>query len=310
MTTTKSTSNCPICGSDVFSIHLAGVRDYNFGGIEGSFDIATCMACGTRQQWPMLTKEQALAFYPENYTHYNFSKSKIRTLLMKLYFRPLIQSLRATGLSEGSSLLDIGSGSGEKAAFLRDELGIDVIGLEPNGGASKKALEIFDVKTINDFFPSKKLGNKKFDVIYLNHVIEHVPDPLNLLREIYNHLKPGGYLYGETENSDALSAKFFGKYWSLYHMPFHLYFFTNQTLSALFRKVDFGELQVQTSWDPSCIPISISNWTRRNKKPNEIPGPKINFYMVKMFFWLPLSFLDRPRGPVLKFQARRPINSQ
>ena len=43
-------------------------------------------------------------------------------------------------------------------------------------------------------------------------------------------LKPGGYVVGETENIDCLSYRLFGPYWSLLHLPYHLLFFTPDTL--------------------------------------------------------------------------------
>jgi len=43
-----------------------------------------------------------------------------------------------------------------------------------------------------------------FDVVYLDSVIEHVPDPEKMLKEIERILKPGGSIYIITPNADAL----------------------------------------------------------------------------------------------------------
>ena len=218
-------SPCGVCGAPVTVPYLDNVRDYQFGGIHWTGAIKGCSACGLLQQSPMPTREQALALYPENYTHYNFQPSNFRTMLMKLYFRDLIALLKKLGQKSGDKLLDIGCASGEKAAFLRDSLKLDVTGLEPNAQAAERAQTVFGVKTINDFFPTREIAPNTFDFIYFNHVIEHVPEPVRLLNAIAEALKPGGWLIGETENITAPSARIFGRYWSLCHLPFHLYFF-------------------------------------------------------------------------------------
>lgn len=305
MDVNSSFQKCGLCGESVGRPFLQGLRDLQYGGIERVADISACNACGLLQQSPMPTREEALGFYPENYTHYNFRPSRLRTALQRVYFRPLVKLLRSLGAKPGDRVLDIGSATGDKAAFLRDHLGFSVTGLEPNARAAARAREVFGVETIADFFPSPKLANERFDFIYFNHVIEHVPEPVQLLNDIHHALKPGGWLIGETENISAPSAKLFGRYWSLYHMPFHLYFFTPESLADVFRASRFEGMQHYCTWDPSCIPISIRNYLRRNKRPDEVKGTPIPGLVLWMLLSAPIAILEKSRGPVIRFWAQR-----
>ena len=297
--------SCGVCGAPVTVPYLSGARDYQFG-VDFLAEIKGCSICGLLQQSPMPTREQALAFYPKNYTHYNFTPSRLRSLLIGIYFRPLTKLLLGMGANPSQTLLDIGCGPGEKAAFLRDRLGLQVVGLEPNELAAKRARDIFGVETINDFFPSKKIGPQSFDFVYFNHVIEHVPDPVALLNSSYETLKPGGWLIGETENITSLSSRVFGRYWSLCHMPFHLYFFSPDTLRRTFAASMFGPPTLETLWDPSVVVISLQNILRRHKAPGEIRSAQVPGYFAWLLLTSPLAVIEQFNGPIIRFWVQKP----
>jgi SAM-dependent methyltransferase len=304
---TDRSSSCGVCGAPVTIPHLDAVRDYQFGGIPWTGAIKGCSACGLLQQSPMPTREEALALYPDSYTHYNFEPSRFRTTLMAIYFRDLIGLLKKLNAEPGNKLLDIGCASGEKAAFLRDKLELDVTGLEPNSRAAERARSVFGVKTINDFFPTREIAPNTFDFVYFNHVIEHVPQPVQLLNAIHDALKPGGWLIGETENVTAPSAKLFGRYWALCHIPFHLYFFSPDTLRRTFDASLLKNPEMVHKWDPSVIVISLQNYMRRNKSPQEINNAQVPGYMLWMLMTAPLAFLERKNGPVLRFWVQKRV---
>jgi len=296
---------CGVCRAPVTRPYLDNVRDYQFGGIDWTGSIMGCNACGLLQQAPMPTREEALALYPENYTHYNFEPSRLRTMLMRLFFRDLIGLFHKLGARRSHRLLDLGCGCGEKAAFLRDRLKLDVTGLEPNSAAAERSRTVFKVDTINDFFPTKAIQPKSFDFIYFNHVIEHVPEPVQLLNAISDALKPGGWLIGETENITCPSARLFGRYWSLCHVPFHLYFFSPGTLRGTFNASSLKNPTLSSVWDPSVIVLSLQNVMRRNKSPDEITNVRVFGYMLWMLLTAPLAILERNNGPVIRFWVQK-----
>jgi len=71
------------------------------------------------------------------------------------------------------------------------------------------------------------------------HVIEHVPDPLDTLKEILRVLRPGGVLVMETPCYDTLMFKLLGRRERSLSCEGHIYFFTAPTLKALSEKAGF-----------------------------------------------------------------------
>ena len=72
-----------------------------------------------------------------------------------------------------------------------------------------------------------------FDLVTAFHVLEHLPDPLGVLRRMLGWLAPGGSAVIEVPNVAGAGARLFGRYWSGLDMPRHLVHFTPATLTAL-----------------------------------------------------------------------------
>ncbi len=120
----------------------------------------------------------------------------------------------------GKRLLDVGCGNGE---FLRRamEMGLRCSGCEPDQAAAELCRkEGLDVLHGDAFDPS--LDPLRFDVITLNHVIEHVEDPAHLIVRLHTLLQPGGVLWMGLPNPSAIGIGVFGAGWKGLHPPFHL----------------------------------------------------------------------------------------
>jgi len=85
--------------------------------------------------------------------------------------------------------------------------------------------------------------DEQFDVITLSHVIEHVPNPIQVLSACFKALKPGGFLWIETPNIDAEGNRLFGKNWRGLEPPRHLVLFTLNSLQLTLTKVGFNKLE-------------------------------------------------------------------
>jgi SAM-dependent methyltransferase len=104
------------------------------------------------------------------------------------------------------------------AAYARDKLGFDV--------------------TVGDF-SALEPEPATFDLITMLDVIEHLPDPMQGLRNAAATLAPGGALFIATPNFAGLPARAQGANWGLIEPEHHLYYFTPDTLGKMLEKAGF-----------------------------------------------------------------------
>ena len=140
--------------------------------------------------------------------------------------------------AEKGTLLDIGAGTGD---FLNQakKSGWEVTGIEPSAAARKRAFE----KGINLFEEEAKVGERKFDVITMWHVLEHVPDVEKQIEWIKNHLSTDGVLIVAVPNFNSYDAKYYKNFWAAWDVPRHLHHFSSKSIKTLFEKNGFNLME-------------------------------------------------------------------
>ncbi|MDQ6996161.1 MAG: class I SAM-dependent methyltransferase [Mariprofundus sp.] len=157
--------------------------------------------------------------------------------------------LRFIGKSaESMSLLDVGCSSGSSLQVALD-FGFGVVkGVEPAQAPAETAISNgFDVTV--GFLEDACYKDSSFDVILLFEVIEHLPEPLPLIKEIHRILKPGGILLLSTGNALSWTANVLGARWTFFSMQEHgghISFFSPQSIRILAELTKFTLLDVQT----------------------------------------------------------------
>lgn len=86
-----------------------------------------------------------------------------------------------------------------------------------------------------------------FDAVVMSHVIEHVPDPLRILKECFRILKPGGVLVVLTPNTLSLGHKLYGRNWRGLEPPRHLHLFNTNALQNLALDAGFDDVSCRSS---------------------------------------------------------------
>ncbi|MFZ5932933.1 MAG: class I SAM-dependent methyltransferase, partial [Patescibacteria group bacterium] len=133
-------------------------------------------------------------------------------------------------------VLDVGASNGGLLDILKKE-GWETWGVEPSKNAliaKKKGHKIF-----KDYFEKVELPEASFDLVTFNHTLEHMDEPLAVLKKVGSLLKKGGTLFVDVPNRGGLSAKVLGKRWPYLLPNEHKWQFTRQSLTNLFRKAGF-----------------------------------------------------------------------
>ena len=134
-------------------------------------------------------------------------------------------------------LLDIGCGNGDFLARMRD-LGWTVRGIEPDGVAVESALTR-GLEVRWGMLEPDAYDERSFDVVTLNHVIEHVPNPAEVLACCHRILDHQGWLIISTPNARSWCHRRFGRDWLCLEPPRHLNIFTISSMKRLAESAGF-----------------------------------------------------------------------
>lgn len=142
-------------------------------------------------------------------------------------------------------LLEIGCGSGDALSFMKslgwETCGVDV---DPAGAAAAQARGL-DVRA--SVLEEQRFPSESFDAIVMNHVIEHLHEPLATLAECRRLLRRGGRLVLVTPNTSSLWHRMFGEAWMHLDPPRHLQLYSPAALRQLAASAGFDVRECRTS---------------------------------------------------------------
>lgn len=228
-------TKCPLCKSGHFLNH-SEVTD--FAVSKETFVLCKCTKCDLLFTNPRPDQSEIGPYYefPQYFSHDDQSKSLTQWVYNKARKRniqnkiSLIQSLLNTG-----SWLDYGCGTGE-LLYAAQENGWKVSGVEPNQKARSLATNKLN-KSIKSELSEIK-SNKKFDIITLFHVLEHIHELKSSLKTLIKHLNSKGYILIAIPNPESFDAKKYGKFWAGWDVPRHLYHFSRSAMIFLEKEFD------------------------------------------------------------------------
>lgn len=126
-------------------------------------------------------------------------------------------------------LLDIGAGTGDFLLTAKNN-GWNTVGIEP----SEKAKAIAQKKGVELKSNLSDFNDHSFDVITMWHVLEHVPDLENQIKELKRLVKPNGSIIIAVPNFKSFDASYYKEFWAAYDVPRHLWHFSKTSIEKLF----------------------------------------------------------------------------
>lgn len=225
---------CNLCGADDYVVRFKA-------GVAQPAQIVECRECGFMYANPRAAApdHELIVDYDPDFveqSHTNDERFAKEALQVRDY--AITRKILAKRFPQRGKLLEVGSGFGYLLDYFRQD-GWQVTGVEPNEGLNRHARNRLKLNVLSEILPDAAFPDGSFDVVTMMHVIEHVPDPTDTLREIYRVLKPGGMLVMETPRYDTLMFKLLGRRERSLSCVGHIYFFTTKTLHAISRKVGF-----------------------------------------------------------------------
>jgi 2-polyprenyl-3-methyl-5-hydroxy-6-metoxy-1,4-benzoquinol methylase len=213
--------------------HFLTVKDHSVS--KETFDLYHDETMDMLVTYPQPSLEN-LGKYYESVDYISHTDSK-RSLFEKAYhfvksiaLKNKLELINSLQPAKGR-ILDIGAGTGDFLSVAKQN-GWQTIGVEPSDKAKVIALK----KEVSFVEDTAELQNQSFDVISMWHVLEHVPNLDNQIKELKRLLKPNGSLIVAVPNFKSFDAKHYGAFWAAYDVPIHFWHFSKKAIKALFDK--------------------------------------------------------------------------
>lgn len=202
--------------------------------------IIACDKCGYIHVVPLYTEEELEKFYENVYAE----STPSHLWLEKLHN---IKRLKPSG-----TVLDIGCWEGTQLECFMKE-GWQCTGTEINKRAasiaSSKGIDVHQI-SIRKFF--ERFARRKWDVINVAYILEHIPDPTDFLSRLKDHLEEDGILIIEVPNEfnpfqmAYIKEQQIEAYWIA--LPDHLNYFDKAGIENLMQRVGFKIIRGETSF--------------------------------------------------------------
>ncbi len=281
-------------------------QDWEYG-IPGTFRQERCHLCGLVTMVPMPAPDVVLGYYPKEYHGYQSATSALTRWLIKRNLRQRARMYRRL-IGRTGTILDVGAADGAHFDVWRTEGDWTLVGFEFNDAIAAEArAHGRDVATATmETFDAQ---GRTFDLIIMNHLLEHVPDPLETVRRASALLNPGGMLVGEVPNLRSVDRWLFGAFWGGCHWPRHLQQFTPASLTRMFTRAGFEGPHLLFLLHTSHWALSVQNWLQaRIWGRTRLRNGRAWYYPFLLVLFIPVNTLQkwlRCTG-IMGFTARKP----
>lgn len=234
----KSRNMCPLCAESdsvlVYGYDILSNRDER-----ESIKFVMCKKCGMIYMNPVMERQWIEEFYKDYYIFGDIhDDGALRTEQLDFIERTI-------GGSCGS-WYDIGAANGSFLSGVKN-IGYEVHGIEPSVRAVDTAREKYGIRIEEGFFGKEvaERNRNKFDVVSMNHVLEHVEQPRVFLSQAKGVLKVGGRIFLEVPDLEKCIRPNVAEFFTIEHLNY----FERDSLERLANRVG---LQVEAYEKSDC----------------------------------------------------------
>jgi len=252
---------CPLCSGTRSRVLRRITVTHPVAG--GTYRLRRCHDCDLVHLTPRLEDEMLATLYGEEF--YFPERSAFSAIAEGV--KELIQDARRHVVEKRARIgrvLDVGSGDGAFVHHMASH-GWDAVGLDfsPAAGelAARRGLR---GRFLMGSLADHDLPSGSFDAVTLWQVLEHIGDPVSMLRRAHALLRPGGLLIASVPNIEGLSAVLTRERWWGLDVPRHLVHYTPSTLRRVVNESGLRVLDVRhfsLQYDPYALLHSSLDWT-------------------------------------------------
>ncbi len=224
---------CPICKEQIENSIISGVVKNN-----NTYSVYKCDSCQVWVTHPFPSHEELAKLYSTGNYRTKTGKRFNPVLEYIIYLLTVRKRKRIERFRDHGRILDIGCGRGLFLHIMQED-GWDVAGQEFSEISASYASDIYGIDVRTGELKDCEYESESFDVVNINHVLEHLENPDQVIAECYRILKKGGLLVTAVPNIDSLQGLFGKKHWFQLDLPCHLYHFSSKSLFDLLQKNSF-----------------------------------------------------------------------
>lgn len=229
---------CPVCAHSEFTPYLQVPDRFDLEGGH-RFNIVRCTRCKHAFLNPRPGRNKISKYYQhEAYQPFLSTQEKkggldyVYDLSRRFsieWKRKMIEQMVSVG-----KILDLGCGTGEFLHHMQTH-GWEVAGIETDSKAVEFARNHYHLRVFHSEIEQIDLKEELFQVITFWHVLEHVYEPVEILKKLREHLQQDGLMVIAAPNYTSLDATFYGSYWIAWDAPRHLHHFTPPVMETIAR---------------------------------------------------------------------------
>ena len=238
-------TGCPMCGGRKWSTVLEAPEA---GGTGSRFAVVRCGRCDLCFTNPRPDPATIGRFYPADYQPH---RPRLRSRRPVHWWSGLMASAgrrcgsRCNLPRQGQCrLLDFGCGNGSFLERMHRQ-GWQVLGIDVSEAAVEHLRGELGLPAVVGTLPHPELTPQSFDVVTMWQSLEHVHQPLEVLRHARELLVPGGKLIASVPNIDSGPFRRFGPAWYGLELPRHLTHFSPGTLRRMCQRAGFNVQSVR-----------------------------------------------------------------
>jgi 2-polyprenyl-3-methyl-5-hydroxy-6-metoxy-1,4-benzoquinol methylase len=263
-------SACVLCGGTERAPRFA----------KGGWNFVRCTECGLVALDPLPTRAELARHHDASYSDGRYADFAAAEAIRSAIARHRLADVRA--VAPAGPWLDVGASTGSFVAVAAGA-GLDVEGLELSAVAVERArargLRVRQ-GAIEDFAPAER-----YAAVTAFDVVEHVPDPVDVVRRLGGWLMPGGVLALTLPSIASVAARVLGRHWYYYAAPDHLHYFTPDTIRRLLARAGLEAVVVRPATKPLTLDYAAANLARFEPGLGRLVGAAVA--------WLPAALRAR-----------------
>lgn len=233
---------CPVCENETF---LPGIETFDDRyGEPNRYQLARCNICDHLATAPRLLESDLPSLYGTYYPRKNISPDQVmhEAAKSKHTFARIARWWNGSdnqgqySVRKGEAMLDVGCGSGTSLLEAKI-LGANPFGIEADPNVKSIAVAL-DLNIHFGNLQDHPFPGQSFDLIVMNQVIEHLPDPDLALQALRDRLSQNGRIVLVFPNINSLWRQLSGNRWINWHIPYHLHHFNSSSFNRMLQHCD------------------------------------------------------------------------